>query len=79
MDPIDAARQKARRDYILSFLVGYTERHGYPPSVREIADETGVSVSTIHLSLGELVEAGNITRAPGVSRGIRILIPEPVQ
>lgn len=62
-------KQQQIYDYILSF----SEEHGYPPSVREIADAVGLkSPSTVHFHLKGLREAGLITQAEGKTRAISI-------
>ena len=68
-------KQQQIYDYILSF----SEEHGYPPSVREIADAVGLkSPSTVHFHLKGLREAGLITQAEGKTRAISIC-PEAVR
>ena len=61
------AKQQQIYDYILSF----TNQHGYPPSVREIACAVGLkSPSTVHFHLKALEEAGVISRGTGKTRAI---------
>ncbi len=56
-------------DYILAF----TDTHGYPPSVREIAEAVELkSPSTVHFHLKGLREAGLISQAEGKTRAITI-------
>ena len=56
-------------DYILAF----TDAHGYPPSVREIAEAVELkSPSTVHFHLKGLREAGLISQAEGKTRAITI-------
>ena len=62
-------KQQQIYDYILSF----SDEHGYPPSVREIADAVGLkSPSTVHFHLKGLREAGLITQAEGKTRAISV-------
>ena len=62
-------KQQRIYDYILSF----TDSHGYPPSVREIAEAVDLkSPSTVHFHLKSLREAGLITQAEGKTRAISI-------
>lgn len=62
-------KQQQIYDYILSF----TDAHGYPPSVREIAQAVELkSPSTVHFHLKGLREAGLITQAEGKTRAISI-------
>ena len=63
------AKQQQIYDYILAF----TDRHGYPPSVREIAEAVDLkSPSTVHFHLKGLREAGLISQAEGKTRAISI-------
>lgn len=62
-----------RRQAVLRCIVSYVENRSYPPSVREIADELDLSVSTVHKHLGWLVSEGYIRRAPGLSRAIEVV------
>ncbi len=62
-------KQQQIYDYILSF----SEEHGYPPSVREIAQAVDLrSPSTVHFHLKGLREAGLISQAEGKTRAISI-------
>ena len=63
-------KQQQIYDYILSF----SDTHGYPPSVREIAEAVGLkSPATVHFHLKGLREAGVITQAEGKTRAISII------
>ena len=56
---------------IYEFILSFTEKNGYPPSVREIAEAVGLkSPSTVHFHLKSLEEAGVITRGAGKTRAI---------
>src|SRR5437667_212501 len=47
-----------RQQEIWDFLVGYVDRHGYPPTVREIGSAVGLaSPSTVHAHLANLERA----------------------
>lgn len=62
-------KQQQIYDYILEF----TDAHGYPPSVREIAEAVELkSPSTVHFHLKGLREAGLISQAEGKTRAITI-------
>lgn len=62
-------KQQQIYDYILAF----TGRHGYPPSVREIAEAVDLkSPSTVHFHLKGLREAGLISQAEGKTRAITV-------
>ena len=63
------AKQQQIYDYILSF----TAKHGYPPSVREIGAAVGLkSPSTVHVHMKGLEEAGVIVKAEGKTRAISL-------
>ena len=52
-----------RQQEIWSFLVDYVDRHGYPPTVREIGEAVGLaSPSTVHAHLANLERAGLLRR-----------------
>ena len=71
-----------KQQRVYDFLLAFTAEHGYPPSVREIADGTGLkSPSTVHFHLKALEEAGAISKSAGKTRAItpiREEQPEPV-
>ncbi|MDE6590312.1 MAG: transcriptional repressor LexA [Oscillospiraceae bacterium] len=63
-------KQQQIYDYILDF----SNEHGYPPSVREIAQAVSLkSPATVHFHLKGLREAGYITQAEGKTRAISIV------
>jgi len=63
-----------RHKRILAFLESYQKKTGYPPSIREIGEHTGVSsTSVVNYYLDQLEEAEYIARESNISRGIRIL------
>jgi Mn-dependent DtxR family transcriptional regulator len=48
------------------------ERGGIPPTVRELADDLGVTGPTVHQSLNLLAKQGIIRKLPG-ARGLQII------
>lgn len=63
------------RMMIYNYIVDYLEEHGYPPSIREIADGVGVrTASTVHHHLCTMFERGVLETdaKPGASRAIRV-------
>lgn len=57
----------------LTFIRNYSLNHGYPPTIREIADGVQyASTSTAEYHLSHLVEWGYIERTPNISRGIKV-------
>ena len=55
----------ARQQEIWNYLVEYVDRHGYPPTVREIGEQVGLaSPSTVHAHLANLERAGPAAPRP---------------
>ena len=64
----------ARQQEIWNFLVEYVDRHGYPPTVREIGDQVGLaSPSTVHAHLANLERAGLLRRDPTKPRALELI------
>jgi repressor LexA len=62
-----------RQQEIWDYLVEYTDRHGYPPTVREIGDAVGLaSPSTVHAHLANLERAGFLKRDPTKPRALEL-------
>ena len=63
-----------RQQEIWSFLVDYVDRHGYPPTVREIGEAVGLaSPSTVHAHLANLERAGLLKRDPTKPRALELV------
>jgi repressor LexA len=75
----------ARQQEIWNFLVEYVDRHGYPPTVREIGERVGLaSPSTVHAHLANLERAGLLKRDPTKPRALELIgrerrEPDPAQ
>jgi repressor LexA len=68
------AELTGRQREIWSFLVGYVDRHGYPPTVREIGSAVGLaSPSTVHAHLANLERAGLLRRDPTKPRALELV------
>jgi repressor LexA len=72
------ARRKAglgeRHKNILKFLEKFQIENGFPPSIREIGENTNISsTSVVNYYLNQLEEMNYIERESNVSRGIRLL------
>jgi repressor LexA len=68
-----------RKRRILLFLSEHQNTFGYPPSIREIGNKTGItSTSVVNYYLDQLEKAGYIERQSHISRGIRVVkeLPE---
>jgi repressor LexA len=64
----------ARQREIWSFVLEYSDRHGYPPTVREIGKAVGLaSSSTVHAHLANLEKYGVLRRDPTKPRAIELL------
>jgi len=62
-----------RQQEIWAFLVDYVDRHGYPPTVREIGEAVGLaSPSTVHAHLANLERGGYLRRDPTKPRALEL-------
>jgi repressor LexA len=67
-----------RQQEIWTFLVDYVDRHGYPPTVREIGEAVGLaSPSTVHAHLANLERAGLLKRDPTKPRALELNREKP--
>lgn len=67
-----------RQRNILRFMDRYVETHGFPPTIREIGENTGInSTSVVNYNLNKLVQAGYLAREDRVSRGLRLVTQFP--
>lgn len=63
-----------RQRRIIGFIEGYTEEHGYPPSIREIGQAVGISsTSVVDYNLRILEREGYIRRDREISRGLELV------
>jgi repressor LexA len=66
-----------RQEEILNFIIKRIKEKGYPPSVREIGANVGLSsTSTVHLHLTRLEEKGVIRKDPTKPRALEIIDPD---
>ena len=64
-----------RQEEILNYIKKYIISHGYPPTVREIGKDLGVSSpATIHTHLTNLENKGFIRREETKNRAIELLV-----
>lgn len=61
-----------RRDFIYEFICDYLEENGYPPTVREIAEEAECCISTVFEKLNQLEKLGLITSKKNSPRAIKV-------
>jgi repressor LexA len=65
-----------RQRNILRFIETYGDQKGFPPTIREIGNATGInSTSVVNYNLNKLVTAGYLERTGRSSRGIRLIKP----
>jgi repressor LexA len=68
----------SRQRRILEFIRDAVNEHGYPPSIREIGDEVGLtSTSSVHSQLQTLEKKGFIRRDPTKPRAIEVFVDSP--
>lgn len=66
-----------RQQKILDFIRRFSREHGFPPTIREIGEQVGISsTSVVSYNLNALEKKNRIERDKSVSRGLR-LIEEP--
>lgn len=67
-----------RQRNMLRYIERYIQDHGFPPTIRQIGENTGInSTSVVNYNLNKLVQAGYLTRSQHVSRGLRLNGPVP--
>lgn len=63
-----------RQQQVLDVILMTVRKRGYPPTVREIGDEVGLSSpSTVHSHLNALMKAGYIRKDPSKPRAIEVI------
>ena len=63
----------SRQQHILRYIQQHMDVHGYPPTVREIGSNVGLSSSsTVHAHLKTLQEQGHIERDAVLTRAIKL-------
>lgn len=63
----------AKERQVLEFLVQFQNKHGYSPTLAEIARATGhKSVSTIYVIIRSLVDKGYVQKVDGNSRVLKV-------
>jgi repressor LexA len=73
-DQRGVAMLSKRQAEIFDFVVKYADKHGYPPTVREIGEAVGLaSPSTVHAHLANLERAGLLRRDPTKPRALEVV------
>ncbi|MCE5252498.1 transcriptional repressor LexA [bacterium] len=63
-----------RQQEILDFIESFMQKRGYPPTLREIGNEFGISSTNgVRVNLAALEKKSYIIRRPWLSRGIELL------
>ena len=63
-----------RQQEIFDFIRSYSEKNGYPPTVRDIGKAVGLaSSSTVHAHLSNLEKLGVLRRDPTKPRALELL------
>jgi SOS-response transcriptional repressor LexA len=67
------ASKKATKQQLetLEHIRQYVAKHGYSPTLAELASSGAVAQNCIAERLGALVKLGLITKTPGIARSIR--------
>ncbi|MEV1291625.1 transcriptional repressor LexA [Pseudonocardia sp. NPDC049635] len=66
-----------RQRKVLAVIRDWVDRHGYPPSVREIGDAVGLtSTSSVHHQLRTLERKGFLRRDPNRTRAVDVRSPD---
>ena len=73
-----------RQRQMLQFIHQFVQRHGYPPSIRDIGTALKISsTSVVDYNLRVLEREGHLRRTRDVSRGLELLgdlgVPQPVR
>ena len=64
-----------RQKEIFEFIKRYSDKHGYPPTVRDIGKAIGLtSSSTVHAHLTNLEKIGLLRRDPSKPRALEVLV-----
>lgn len=69
------ASYTARQGQFLSFIHGYSVKHGYAPSSEEIGAHFGITPPSVSTMIKTLEQRGLLSRLPYVARSLRVLVP----
>jgi len=64
-----------RQKEVLSFISDHTEKHSYPPSIREIADHFGISTKGAHDHVSTLREKNCLEQSGRCARTLKLTVP----
>ncbi len=67
----------SRQEHIVNFIREFMAEYGYPPSIRQIGGDVGISsTSVVSYNLNVLQRKGYITRTREISRSVRLVDPD---
>lgn len=66
-----------KQKYVLDFIVTYSEKHGYAPSLEEIAKEFDLAISTAHQHVMALKTKGFLKKENNQPRGMLLFEKTP--
>jgi repressor LexA len=70
----DFQKLSERQRNILRYIDRYVDDNGFPPTIRDIGEATGIdSTSVVNYNLNKLVDAGFLERTAAKSRGLRLV------
>lgn len=64
-----------RERQLLDFIIQFTQRHGFAPTLKEIGDAMGTkSPATVHEHIDKLRQKGFIKKLDGTARGLEVVV-----
>jgi DNA-binding FadR family transcriptional regulator len=76
IDSISPPRFTEKQGQYLAFIVMYSQVNGRPPAESDLQQFFGVSPPVVHQTIVDLERRGLISRVPGQSRTIKVLLPD---
>lgn len=71
-------RNEERRDSIADFIDDYQMAHGFSPTIREIAEHEGTSISNCYRIVQSMIRDGEVRAEAGRARTWRVIDPAPL-
>ncbi|MEK7065588.1 MAG: transcriptional repressor LexA [Patescibacteria group bacterium] len=64
-----------RERQLLDFIIQFTQRHGFAPTLKEIGDAMGTkSPATVHEHIDKLRQKGFVKKLDGTARGLEVVV-----
>jgi repressor LexA len=75
IDTITTSQERTQRA-----IVSHLRRHGYPPTIQEVAELRGITPASAHDQVSQLIRKGYLKREPNKARGLVVVrrLDEPV-